>query len=123
MSAAQPFAPLAGDNSLTDLAARIRAEHGDAMTAACPRPVAVAAVGLKLRMSLIAEILGLAATFARHAAIAAILGDMRTLAVRLKQLRLCAVAMIETMRENAVPEKYRNQGKANISLRDPSAPS
>ena len=56
------------------------------MRAACSRPQAVAAVSIRLRMSLIAEILGLAVDYARSAATAAIPGDIRTLAVRLRAI-------------------------------------
>jgi hypothetical protein len=51
--------------------------------------------------------LGLAAGYARSAAIAAILGDMRAASVRIEQARLCVVAALEVISE----QEYRNQGK------------
>ena len=60
------------------------------MTVAYSRPVAVATVCIRLHVGLVAEILGLAAGYARSAAIAAILGDMRAASVRIEQARFAS---------------------------------
>jgi len=68
------------------------------MMAAFLRRQTAASACRGLRMGFLAETLGLAVGYARSAATAAVIGDMRAAAVRFEQARLCAIAAIETWR-------------------------